>query len=57
MRVISGIYRGLRLRTLKGGNLRPTTDQLRETLFDVLGPGVEGATFSRCLRGHGRGGH
>ena len=54
MRIISGIYRGLRLRTLKGGNLRPTTDQLRETLFDVLGPSVEGATFLMPTRGRAR---
>ena len=53
MRIISGTYRGLRLRTLKGGNLRPTTDQLRETLFDVLGPSVEGATFLDAYAGTG----
>src|SRR5208283_2527120 len=53
MRIISGTYRGLRLRTLKGGNLRPTTDQMRETLFDVLGPSVEGATFLDAYAGTG----
>ena len=53
MRIISGIYRGLRLRTLGGGKLRPTTDQLRETLFDVLGPSVEGATFLDAYAGTG----
>ncbi len=53
MRIISGTYRGLRLRTLKGGNLRPTTDQLRETLFDVLGPSVEGSTFLDTYAGTG----
>ena len=53
MRIISGTYRGLRLRTLKGENLRPTTDQLRETLFDVLGPSVEGSTFLDAYAGTG----
>ena len=53
MRIIAGTYRGLRLRTLKGGNLRPTTDQMRETLFDVLGPSVEGATFLDAYAGTG----
>ena len=53
MRVISGTYRGLRLATLKGGNLRPTSDQMRETLFDVLGPGVEGAAFLDAYAGTG----
>jgi len=53
MRVVSGTYRGLRLATLKGGHLRPTSDQMRETLFDVLGPGVEGATFLDAYAGSG----
>ncbi len=53
MRVISGTYRGLHLETLKGGNLRPTSDQMRETLFDVLGPGVEGASFLDAYAGSG----
>jgi 16S rRNA (guanine(966)-N(2))-methyltransferase RsmD len=53
MRVIAGTYRGLRLRTLKGGNLRPTSDQLRETLFDVLGPSVVGSMFLDAYAGSG----
>ena len=53
MRIIAGTYRGLHLRTLKGGNLRPTSDQMRETLFDVLGPSVEGATFLDAYAGTG----
>jgi 16S rRNA (guanine(966)-N(2))-methyltransferase RsmD len=53
MRIIAGTLRGLRLRTLKGGNLRPTTDQLRETLFDVLGPRVVDATFLDAYAGTG----
>jgi len=53
MRIIAGTYRGLHLRTLKGGNLRPTSDQLRETLFDVLGPRVEGSIFLDAYAGTG----
>jgi 16S rRNA (guanine(966)-N(2))-methyltransferase RsmD len=53
MRIIAGTYRGLHLRTLKGGNLRPTSDQMRETLFDVLGPRVEGAAFLDAYAGTG----
>ena len=52
MRIISGTYRGLRLKTLKSG-LRPTSDQLRETLFDVLGPAVEGSSFLDAYAGSG----
>jgi 16S rRNA (guanine966-N2)-methyltransferase len=53
MRIVAGTHRGLRLRTLKGGNLRPTSDQLRETLFDVLGPSVVGAMFLDAYAGSG----
>jgi len=53
MRIIAGTYRGLPLRSLKGGNLRPTSDQMRETLFDVLGPRVVGATFLDAYAGTG----
>ncbi|MBZ5544518.1 MAG: RsmD family RNA methyltransferase, partial [Acidobacteriia bacterium] len=45
MRIISGTYRSLTIKALKGGKLRPTSEQLRETLFDVLGPSVEGSVF------------
>ena len=53
MRIIAGTHRSLRIRTLKGGNLRPTSDQMRETLFDVLGPRVQGATFLDAYAGTG----
>jgi 16S rRNA (guanine(966)-N(2))-methyltransferase RsmD len=36
MRIIAGKYRGRPLRSLHGLDLRPTSDRLRETLFDVL---------------------
>ncbi len=53
MRIIAGTYRGLHLKTLKGGKLRPTSDQLRETLFDVLGPRIAGSTFLDAYAGSG----
>src|SRR5581483_2762273 len=53
MRIISGTYRGLHILTLRGGKLRPTSEQLRETLFDVLGPGVEGSSFLDAYAGSG----
>lgn len=53
MRIISGQHRGLTIKTLKGGKLRPTSEQLRETLFDVLGPAVEGARFLDSYAGSG----
>jgi 16S rRNA (guanine966-N2)-methyltransferase len=53
MRIISGQNRGQRIQTLKGEHLRPTSDQMRETLFDVLGPGVLDSTFLDAYAGTG----
>jgi 16S rRNA (guanine966-N2)-methyltransferase len=53
MRVIAGKYRSRTLRSLKGQALRPTSDRLRETLFNILGPTVEGATFVDLYAGTG----
>jgi 16S rRNA (guanine966-N2)-methyltransferase len=53
MRIISGTYRGVRLQSLKGANLRPTSDQMRETLFDVLGPAIVNARFLDVYAGSG----
>ena len=39
MRVIAGQYRSRPLRSLRGMDIRPTTDRLRETLFNVLTAG------------------
>ncbi len=53
MRVIAGKYRSRTLRSLKGSELRPTSDRLRETLFNVLGPLVQDAFFVDCFAGTG----
>jgi 16S rRNA (guanine966-N2)-methyltransferase len=53
MRVIAGTYRSRILRSLKGLALRPTSDRLRETLFNVLGPSVEGSRFLDLFAGTG----
>lgn len=53
MRIIAGIYRGFHLRSLKSANLRPTSDQMRQTLFDVLGPAVRGSRFLDAYAGSG----
>ena len=49
MRVIAGILKGRRLKAPTWEGLRPTSDQLRETLFNVLGARVVGA---RVLDGY-----
>ncbi len=53
MRVIAGTYRSRILKSLKGLALRPTSDRLRETLFNVLGPAVAGARFVDVFAGTG----
>lgn len=53
MRVIAGKYRSRPLRSLKGTKLRPTSDRLRETLFNILGPMLEGTTFVDLYAGTG----
>jgi 16S rRNA (guanine(966)-N(2))-methyltransferase RsmD len=49
MRIIAGSLKGRRLETPDWEGLRPTSDKLRETLFNVLGPRVAGA---RVLDGY-----
>src|SRR5881628_3094891 len=49
MRVIAGSLKGRRLKTPAWHGLRPTSDKLRETLFNVLAPRVSGA---RVLDGY-----
>jgi 16S rRNA (guanine(966)-N(2))-methyltransferase RsmD len=53
MRVIAGTHRSRILKTLKGLAMRPTSDRLRETLFNVLGPGVSGSRFLDVFAGTG----
>ena len=53
MRVIGGTYRSRRLIAPRGLATRPTSDRLRETLFNVLAPRIEGAVFADLYAGSG----
>ena len=53
MRVIAGIFRSRQLKGKPPTGVRPTSDKLRETLFNVLGPRVEQATFLDGFAGMG----
>lgn len=53
MRVIAGKFKSRRLKTLAGERLRPTSDPLRETLFNVLGAGMVDSVFADCYAGSG----
>jgi len=53
MRVIGGEFRSRALKSLPGLDVRPTPDRLREALFNVLAPRIEGATFADLYAGTG----
>lgn len=53
MRVIAGTYRSRPLTAPRGMATRPTSDRLRETLFNVLSPQIEGARFADLYAGTG----
>src|SRR5436190_18146900 len=53
MRVIAGKYRGRKLKSPPSIQTRPTSDRLRETLFNILAPRIEGARFLDLCAGTG----
>ena len=53
MRVIAGTLRRRTLEAPAGLATRPTSDRLRETLFNVLAPRIEGARFLDLFSGSG----
>ena len=53
MRIIAGTYRSRKLEAPAGLATRPTSDRLRETLFNVLAPRIEGAVFLDLYAGSG----
>lgn len=53
MRVVGGTARGTRLVAPKGLDVRPTLDRVRESLFNILAPHVEGARFLDLFAGTG----
>ena len=53
MRIVSGKWRGRRLRTPKGRSVRPTADRVREAIFNILGDRTEGARVLDLFAGTG----
>jgi 16S rRNA (guanine966-N2)-methyltransferase len=53
MRVIAGVFRSRPLEAPRGTATRPTSDRLRETLFNVLAPRIPGARFADLYAGSG----
>src|ERR1700728_1472720 len=53
MRIIAGPYRSRTLAAPPGMSTRPTSDRLRETLFNVLAPRIENVAFLDLYAGSG----
>jgi 16S rRNA (guanine966-N2)-methyltransferase len=53
MRVIAGTYRSRLLSAPSGTETRPTSDRLRETLFNIIGPRLRGCQFADLYAGTG----
>ena len=58
MRIVSGKLRGRKIYTPPGNNTRPTSDQIRESIFNILthadwAPQLEGAIVADIFAGTG----
>jgi 16S rRNA (guanine(966)-N(2))-methyltransferase RsmD len=53
MRVIGGEFRSRAIKSLPGLDVRPTPDRLREALFNILAPRIEGSVFADLYAGTG----
>jgi 16S rRNA (guanine966-N2)-methyltransferase len=53
LRIIGGKARGRRLKPVPGDTTRPITDRVKESVFNILGPDIEGAYFLDLFAGTG----
>lgn len=53
MRVIAGVARSMPLKTPEGADTRPTTDRIKETLFNILQNDIPGCVFVDLFSGSG----
>lgn len=53
MRVISGERRGFRLKPPKNKEIRPTEDRMKETVFNIISPILQGGVVVDCFSGTG----
>lgn len=54
MRIIAGTARSLPLKTIEGQDTRPTTDRIKETLFNILQPNLYNCYFLDLFSGSGQ---
>src|SRR5205814_10597115 len=53
MRIIAGEFRGRKLLPPEGDATRPITDRVKQSLFDILTPNIEGARVYDIFAGTG----
>src|SRR6478735_8296200 len=53
MRVVAGLYKGHALKAVPGYSTRPTTDKVKEAIFNMIGPFFEGGTALDLFGGSG----
>jgi 16S rRNA (guanine(966)-N(2))-methyltransferase RsmD len=53
MRVVAGEKKGFKLKTLKGLQLRPTLEQVKESIFNIVAPEIESAVVADMFCGSG----
>jgi len=53
MRIIAGEFRGRQLLAPEGDTTRPITDRVKQSVFDILSPRIEGAVIYDLFAGTG----
>src|SRR5438477_10186799 len=53
MRIIAGKFRGRKILPPEGEATRPITDRVKQSLFDILTPRIEGSRVYDCFAGTG----
>lgn len=53
MRIITGEYGGRKLKAVPGNNTRPTTDKVKESIFNIIGPYFDGGNCLDLFAGSG----
>lgn len=53
MKIVAGKNRGNKLKSPKGLSIRPTSQKVREALFDIIGTPIQGASFLDLFAGTG----
>jgi len=53
MKIVAGKNRGNKLKSPKGLSIRPTSQKVREALFDIIGTSIQGTCFLDLFAGTG----